>query len=70
MGLYFIEFVFRLLDIRGDARQFGDYGRPRTESTLSLYGRVVARILAAFAATVVGLVLVLWATVWLALELL
>lgn len=67
MGLYFIEFVFRLLNIRGEVRQFGEYGAPRTRST---YAGVVARVLAAFAATIVCLALVLWATVWLVIKLL
>jgi hypothetical protein len=70
MSLYVLDVVLWIFGIRGHIPQHDDFHPGRGASSLADSHNPLARMLAAFALSVVFLSLALWATVWLAIRLL
>jgi hypothetical protein len=70
MSLYVLDAVLWIFGIRGHIPQHDDFRPGRGASSLADSHNPLARMLAAFALSVVFLSLALWATVWLAIRLL
>ncbi len=70
MSLYVLDAVLWIFGIRGHIPRHDDFRPGRGASSLADSSNPLARILAAFALSVVFLALALWATVWLAIRML
>ena len=69
MGFYILQMLIGMSGIRGHIPQF-DNDPPRIGPSLASSGGTFGRVVAAFVATALFLIFVLWIAVWLALRLL
>ena len=70
MRLYVLDVVFRIFGIRAHIPQNDDFGGGRSQSSVGSSTNTLIRVMAVAGAVVVILALALWATVWLAINLL
>jgi hypothetical protein len=70
MGLYLLDAMIRILEIRAHIPQHDDFGAGSDRSSLASGTSRLMRILAVFVVVVALLALALWAAVWLAIRLL
>ena len=71
MRLYVLDAVFRVFfGIRAHIPQNDDFGGGRSQSSIGSSANALFRVLAAVVGGLVVLALALWATVWLAINLL
>jgi len=67
---YVLDAVFRVFGIRAHIPQNDDFGGGRSQSSIGFRTNWLFRVLAAAVGVVVIMALALWATVWLAINLL
>jgi hypothetical protein len=70
MGLYVLEVMLWILDIRGHIPQFDDYRRFPAEPSPAAGAGPLVRTLTVLAVTLAVVALAIWAAVWLAIRLL